>query len=87
MIFWCLFAFITSGFEHSIANMTLLMLGLLEPYSAGVSIRGYVYNVSVVTLGNIIGGIVFVGIPYYLISKKKEVYDCNVLSKDKTVEK
>ena len=25
MIFWCLFAFITSGFEHSVANMTLLI--------------------------------------------------------------
>ena len=73
MIFWCLFAFITSGFEHSIANMTLLTIGLLEPYSAGVSISGYVYNLSVVTLGNMIGGIVFVAIPYYLISKKKEV--------------
>ena len=23
MIFWCLFAFITAGFEHSIANMTI----------------------------------------------------------------
>ena len=73
MIFWCLFAFITSGFEHSIANMSLLMIALLEPYSAGVSIMGYVYNVSVVTLGNIIGGIVLIGIPYCLISKKKEV--------------
>ena len=73
MIFWCLFAFITSGFEHSIANMTLLTIGLLEPYSALVSISGYVYNLSVVTLGNMIGGIVFVAIPYYLISKKKEV--------------
>ena len=72
MIFWCLFAFITSGFEHSIANMTLLTIGLLEPYSALVSISGYVYNLSVVTLGNMIGGIVFVAIPYYLISKKKE---------------
>jgi nitrite transporter NirC len=73
MIFWCLFAFITSGFEHSIANMTLLIISLLEPYNTLVSISGYVYNLSVVTLGNMIGGIVFVAIPYYLISKKKEV--------------
>ncbi|PRR82209.1 formate/nitrite transporter family protein [Clostridium vincentii] len=72
MIFWCLFAFITSGFEHSIANMTLLFLALLEPHSAAVSISGYAYNLSIVTVGNIIGGIVFIAIPYYLISKKKE---------------
>lgn len=73
MIFWCLFAFITSGFEHSVANMTLLTIGLLEPYNAAISMSGYVYNLSVVTLGNMIGGIVFVAIPYYLISRKKEV--------------
>jgi nitrite transporter NirC len=28
LIFWCLFAFIGSGFEHSIANMTLLAIPL-----------------------------------------------------------
>jgi len=71
MIFWCLFAFITSGFEHSVANMTLLTIGLLNPGAASVSIMGYVYNIGVVTLGNIIGGAVFLAIPYYIISKKK----------------
>ena len=30
MIFWCLFIFITAGFEHSVANMTLLTIGLLK---------------------------------------------------------
>jgi nitrite transporter NirC len=70
MIFWCLFAFITSGFEHSIANMTLLTIGLLNPGAANVSIMGYVYNIGVVTLGNIIGGAVFLALPYYIISKK-----------------
>ncbi|CAK7002240.1 MAG: Nitrite transporter NirC [Eubacterium sp.] len=72
MIFWCLFAFITTGFEHSIANMTLLTISLLAPMEAAVSIGGYVYNLIVVTLGNMVGGILFVAIPYYLISKKKE---------------
>ncbi len=32
LIFWCLFAFIGSGFEHSIANMSLLAMGLLIPH-------------------------------------------------------
>lgn len=73
MIFWCLFAFITTGFEHSVANMTLLAIGLLNPCGAAVSMGGYVYNLVVVTLGNMIGGIVFVAIPYYLSSFKKEV--------------
>ena len=30
-IFWCLYAFIASGFEHSVANMTLLAIALLAP--------------------------------------------------------
>lgn len=72
MIFWCLFTFITAGFEHSIANMTLLTIGLLAPNGAGVSIAGYIYNIGVVTLGNMVGGLVFMAIPYYIISKNRK---------------
>ncbi|MCQ2969604.1 MAG: formate/nitrite transporter family protein [Clostridium sp.] len=72
MIFWCLFIFITSGFEHSVANMTLLTIGLLAPGTAAVSISGYIYNIGIVTLGNMVGGILFVAIPYYLISRKSK---------------
>lgn len=73
MIFWCLFAFITTGFEHSIANMTLLTISLFAPFETAVSLSGYFYNILVVTLGNMVGGILFVALPYYLISKKKDV--------------
>ena len=72
MIFWCLFIFITAGFENSVSNMTLLTIGLLSPGTAAVSIAGYIYNIGVVTLGNMIGGIFFVAIPYYLISRKNK---------------
>ncbi len=72
MIFWCLFAFITSGFEHSIANMTLLTVGLLAPFESAVSLSGYFYNLGVVVLGNMTGAILFLATPYYIISKKKE---------------
>ncbi|MBD7911655.1 MULTISPECIES: formate/nitrite transporter family protein [Clostridium] len=71
MIFWCLFAFITTGFEHSVANMTLMTIGLLSPFSASVSVYGYGYNLLFVTLGNMVGGIVFLAIPYYIISRNK----------------
>lgn len=71
MIFWCLFIFITVGFEHSIANMTVLTIGLLSPFDAYVTIGGYIYNILVVTLGNMVGGIFFVALPYYIISRKK----------------
>lgn len=73
MIFWCLFAFITSGFEHSIANMTLLSISILAPFDAAISLSGYFYNIIVVSLGNMAGGILFVAVPYFLISRKKEV--------------
>jgi nitrite transporter NirC len=73
MIFWCLFAFITTGFEHSIANMTLLSASLMIPHNAAVSFGGLAYNLTAVTLGNIVGGAVFVGMAYWYISKQKTV--------------
>ncbi len=72
MIFWCLFAFITTGYEHSIANMTLLTAALFAPYGAAVSLGGYFYNILVVTLGNMLGGILLIAAPYAVISRKKE---------------
>jgi nitrite transporter NirC len=67
MIFWCLFAFIGAGFEHSVANMTLLGLGLLLPHSEyAITWGGFVHNLVPVTLGNIVGGGVFVGFAYWL---------------------
>ncbi|MCB2355866.1 formate/nitrite transporter family protein [Clostridium estertheticum] len=71
MIFWCLFAFITTGFEHSIANMTLLTTALMIPHSAAISIGGLAHNLIWVTLGNFVGGAVFIGASYWFISKEK----------------
>ncbi len=71
MIFWCLFAFITTGFEHSVANMTLLSAVLIMSSAEVVSLTGFIYNISVVTLGNFIGGTLFVALPYWYISQKE----------------
>ncbi|MBE5759321.1 MAG: formate/nitrite transporter family protein [Clostridiales bacterium] len=71
MIFWCLFAFITIGFEHSIANMSLIVIGLLGDGIAGLTIGGYFRNLLFVTIGNMIGGIVCVALPYLQIAKEK----------------
>ena len=71
MIFWCLFAFISSGFEHCVANMTLLSLGLLIPHGAEISLAGFGFNLAWVTLGNIVGGALFVGMAYGFASAKK----------------
>lgn len=72
MIFWCLFAFITSGFEHSIANMSLLTIGMLNPIGKTLTLGMYFNNILVVTLGNIVGGVLFVALPYYIASLSKK---------------
>jgi nitrite transporter NirC len=68
MIFWCLFAFIGAGFEHSVANMTLLGVGLFLPHGAAIDWVGFVANLVPVTLGNVVGGVAFVGGAYWLAS-------------------
>lgn len=64
VIFWCLFAFIASGYEHSIANMTVLSLALLLEPTSTITVTGMAHNLAWVTLGNIIGGSVFMAIAY-----------------------
>lgn len=73
MIFWCLFAFITTGFEHSIANMTIFSISLLMEHPDTVSIMGMFQNLIPVTLGNFIGGAVILGGSYYYMGRKSEV--------------
>jgi nitrite transporter NirC len=74
MIFWCLFAFISSGYEHSIANMTLLSIPLMGNPLDTVTWAGYARNIGIVSLGNIVGGLL-IGLAYTYISivpQKKE---------------
>ena len=73
LIFWCLFAFIGSGFEHSVANMTLLGIGLFLPHGDSISWFGFARNLIPVTLGNIIGGGIFVGGLYWIISPHRVI--------------
>ncbi|HBF1292774.1 TPA: formate/nitrite transporter family protein, partial [Clostridioides difficile] len=71
MIFLCLFAFITSGFEHSVANMTIYSVSLFSPTISTVTIGGAIYNLVAVTLGNIVGGALFMGLGTYILGKEK----------------
>ncbi len=65
-------AFFATGFEHSIANMTLLTLALINNGgNEAISMGGYWFNLIVVTLGNMIGAILFVALPYHFASKEK----------------
>ncbi len=59
-------AFVALGFEHSIANMYFIPLGMI--LSGGeITIVDLFYNLLPVTLGNIIGGSVFVALVYWLV--------------------
>ena len=68
VIFWCLFAFITSGFEHSVANMTLLAIPLFGAHGDTITWAGYARNILIVSLGNVIGGGFLIGGTYAFIS-------------------
>jgi nitrite transporter len=71
MIWWCMFTFITCAFEHSVANMCGLLLGLLLPHEGmNISWSGYGYNLGLATVGNIVGGALFVAGVYWLGSPK-----------------
>lgn len=79
--------FVLSGFEHSIANMYYIPAGIFAkniPSLAGktgldvgaladINFSNMVFeNLLPVTIGNIIGGAIFVGLLYYLAYKKSE---------------
>lgn len=68
MIFWCIFVFMVCGFEHSIANMSIVGVAVAN---GTVGIGQYFYSVLLATVGNMIGGVLFVALPYHIISKDK----------------
>jgi nitrite transporter NirC len=70
LIFWCLFAFIATGFEHSVANMTLFSVALLGAHPDTVTVGGMFYNLLWVTLGNVIAGALFMAGGYGLANGK-----------------
>jgi formate transporter len=63
-------AFVALGFEHSVANMYLIPIGMLLG-ADGVTIGGFIGNLIPVTLGNIVGGSIFVALVYWLIYLKE----------------
>lgn len=50
--------------------MTILTAGLLDLANSAITLSGWVYNVCWITLGNMIGGILFVAYPYVKIAKR-----------------
>jgi nitrite transporter NirC len=68
LFFWCLFAFIACGFEHSVANMTIFSVALFSPHGGAITVGGAAYNLLWVSIGNAIGGAVFMALGYWTIA-------------------
>ena len=69
-IWFPIMAFVALGFEHSIANMFFIPLGIF--YGAQVSwYQFFVTNLIPVTVGNIVGGSLFVGAIYWFVYEYK----------------
>ena len=89
-IFFPIFVFVISGFEHCVANMYYIPAGIFAAqnslYAAkakelygitaeqlsGLNFGTMFSNLIPVTIGNIIGGMVFVGLLYWYLYRKKE---------------
>lgn len=72
-------AFVAAGFEHSIANMYFIIMGMLlkggvssPEMAAGISWSGMFENLVPVILGNLVGGSVFVALVYHVIYGRRK---------------
>lgn len=59
-------AFVALGFEHSVANMYLIPIGMLAAHG-DIDVFALAGNLLPVTLGNIVGGSGFVALTYWVI--------------------
>jgi formate/nitrite transporter FocA (FNT family) len=92
-IWFPIMAFVSTGFEHCVANMYFLPVGMFvtqsfpalvtkvvdgKPWNAALTKNAglswgdiWMWNLIPVTIGNIIGGMVFIGVVYYLCYKNE----------------
>lgn len=76
-VFFPIMTFVVAGFEHSVANMYYLTAGLLTAAQTGAAAEGLTWgralacNLLPVTLGNLVGGVLLVGVSaWYLYLKQ-----------------
>lgn len=81
-------AFVACGFEHCVANMFFLPMGIitfntvgytgdvsaatLAGFQQALTVGGAAYNIVAATLGNIVGGAIIVGLAYWIAYRSKE---------------
>ncbi len=67
LIFWCALAFITSGFEHVVANMTTFSLAIFSGVP-GIGFDDFATNILASGFGNLVGGGLIVGVGYCVLA-------------------
>ncbi len=79
-IWFPIMAFVSSGFEHSVANMYFIPAGIFtqgfitDPTKITASVNWvtmWTSNLIIVTIGNIVGGVFFVGVIYWVAFRKE----------------
>ena len=69
MMILLVFCFFISGYEHSIANIVTFSISMATQHPDAVTFDGIVHNIIPVTIGNLIGGTLFMASMYHYLSK------------------
>jgi len=75
-IWFPIMAFVSSGLEHSVANMYFIPAGIFTSGLTGTAttatwVNMWTANIIPVTIGNIVGGMFFVGVLYWVAFRKE----------------
>lgn len=74
-IWWPTFAFVMLGFDHVVANMFYVPLGIFVG-TPGLSVGRYIADSMIpALLGNIVGGGLFVGVVYWYLVRLEHLLD------------
>lgn len=69
IIILCLFAFVTTGFEHSVANMTAFSVAIFAKNIHSITIIQAIKALIIATLGNIVGGGLLMGLGVFAMKE------------------
>lgn len=61
--------FFGQGFEHLVVNMSVIPMGMMMGANVGMA-EWWLWNLIPVTIGNIVGALLFVAIPLHIIKEK-----------------
>lgn len=99
--FFPIMAFVISGFEHSVANMYYFSMGIFAKSNetfvqasklsseklGNLTWSGAWGNIIPVTIGNVIGGVIFVSLIYWVVFKYEVVNKTNKKANDTNIKK